>query len=692
MRLNGRTAIFIPDEGGTPVAYALKALRKDWHKVFGAEICQAPEPGANQIRLQFAHDLREDGFRVSHGAGDEHLLIEGADDLGLVFGIYHVCEHLLGVDPFEFWTDFVCKRRDSVTVSPFAYTAPRPKIRWRGWFINDEDCLRAWDDSLRMTTALYEQINETSLRAGWNMIIPISRCVADAEAVKLASEMGLWATQHHAAPLGAHSLSQRFPGVRARMPEERDRFITLYKEAIEQSRGRKVIWTVGFRGQGDRAFFDPEDDDRYNQMSAQGKIITEMIQLQQALVREIVPGPQIFAHNLYAESIELYRAGYLKLDDDVIRVWDDNGFGAMRRRRTIYQPERDMIALPTGDDRQRSNGIYYHVSFHDIRISSTLLPLVDPDLIQEAFQGAYDAGNMDYMLLNVSNVHPHVFDTDLVGKIATVPYETERLPADMVSEHYRAFNGKHFPGHEDAVEGLMRRYYQAPFIYGRYKDDRAGIQVYHFGLRHLILGVLNDEPMADRFMYAVGAPKDNEGIAQWHIERAGASLPDWESLHHDVHAQYERMSGPRAQYFHDTVLAHTDCSYFSCQGFVIGLDGVLAYREGDYARAFKLFTESKGWMKRAWAVIKSCEHDKWVHFFRGEERTSIRDTIRYLDTMQNLCRMKQYQDYHRVRWAVPHLGPVSGRHYLMGDVNSDELGRAMIAWERDGVDDLKLDE
>ena len=171
------------------------------------------------------------------------------------------------------------------------------------------------------------------------MIIPCSRAYVGDLGVQLASEMGLWVTHDHAKPLGARSLHEVFPGANARMPEETDRFVALYEEAIKAARPLKMVWSVGFRGQGDRPFYHNDDDSRYSDnMAVQGKIISEMIRLQQRMVRELAPGPHYFAHNLYAESVELYQGGYLDLDDYVIRVWGDNGFGAMCRRRPSISP------------------------------------------------------------------------------------------------------------------------------------------------------------------------------------------------------------------------------------------------------------------------------------------------------------------------------------------------------------------
>jgi hypothetical protein len=689
MNLNAATTVHQADPMGTPVDYALQALRRDWHRVFGAEIRESGKPAANQIRLAYAHDLREEGFRLSNGAGEGHLLIEGADDLGVVFGIYHLCEHILGVDPYEYWTDFVYLQREQLAVAPFMYVAPRPKVRFRGWFMNDEDCLRGWDGTGHITLRVGERVFETLLRAGYNMAIPYSLAVATSPVVQLAADMGLWITHHHCEPLGAQMFRDAFPGETALMPEETPKFVNLYRAAIEANRGRKMVWGVGFRGQGDRRFWD--DDPRYDTPESRGRLITEMIQLQQLMVREMIPGEHRFCHNIYAESAELYQGGHIQLDDDVIRIWGDNGFGAMRRRRTQREPEAHVLALPTGADCQRSNGVYYHVSFHDLEVSSTLLPLVEPELIRDEFQGAFDAGNMDYLTLNVSNIHPHVFNIELIGKIVTMPHDQERIPDDTVAAHYRAFNEKHFPEHEAEVEGLMRRYYAAPFQYGSYRDDRAGVQVFHHSLRRFLGGLVSGDFDLAKHAYISDPPETAEETALWHLERVEGMLPTLEALQRDVHALGDRMDELDASYYADTVEAHTDVYTYSRKGMVHGLKGGLAFMAKEWLAAFLGLSQAKWAMQAAWDTLTVCEHDKWVGFFRGEGRTNLRLTVRELDALQGVARIWCQRQGGGTRWAGPLLGPENYNRLYWGDLDNDALAWAILAW-REGVDELGVEE
>ena len=155
-------------------------------------------------------------------------------------------------------------------------------------------------------------------------------------------------------------------------------------------------------------------------------------------------------------------------------------------------------------------------------------------------------------------------------------------------------------------------------------------------------------------------PDTFEGIIQWHIDRAGGTLAQWESLHEGAEQVYAGMTATHAVgagYFSDSVRTHINYTYDSCQGLVIGLRGVQAYLKKDYADALLLFSEARGWMERAWATLQDCEHDKWVHFYRGELQTGTRHTIRDLSVIQGLCRILLYGDPSRERWAANYLGP-----------------------------------
>lgn len=645
MIIDKNTTLYSQEHFSSPFAYALKGLQRDMSRIFGQEPLRAKRIGPGQIRFQAAAFDHEEMFRIQ--SNEDHILIEGSDGLGIVFGIYHFCEHYLGVDPYEFWTDFPYEQREKLEIPPSVFTSSGPKVHLRGWFINDEDCLIGWHDEMEISLETWEQIFETILRAGYNMVIPGTGITTDGPQLQLASDMGLWIAQHHAEPLGASMFSDVYPDIKPRLPEEKERFIKLYKKAVEQNKDRKVVWTLGFRGQGDLPFF--EDDTRYDTSEKRATLISDMIDLQKKLVLEMMDGPQHFVHYLYSESNELYRDGLLKLDDDIIRVWSDNGFGAMRMRRE-WGPERQISSMPLPEDKDRINGVYYHVSFHDLQVSNKLVPLVNPELIQDQLQKVYESGDIQYLLVNVSNIHPHVFNIELINKLCRFPMEDSGK--EIVINHYYDWSHRHYPGFETQVQELMKRYYQAPFQYGNNRDDKVGEQVYHHTMRNCIIGVIKNESIIHLLQFIPEKMEDNTAGFQWLLEKAIESLPTWETLDAEAEALYLEMNGHAAQYFSDSIRMHINYSYYSCKGFVFGLKGLLAFSEQNYRAAFCFFNEGKSAMEDAWKNLKACEHGKWANFFRGEWLTDTRETIRYLETIRGLTKILGDTSHWRSEWTM----------------------------------------
>lgn len=648
MNINKNTTFFVPQGFSDPGIYALNGLKRDIFRLFGQDPIIVEQPLANQIRFQVASFDHEEIFQIqSH---DDYILIEGNDGLGIIFGIYYFCEKYLVVDPYEFWTDFPYQRKEQIEIPSFSYTSPEPRLRFRGWFINDEDCLMGWHDDMKISLESWEQIFETLLRAGYNMVIPGTAISADAPHLKLASEMGLWITHHHAEPLGAQMFSDVYPGIDPSIPDEMEHFIALYKDGISRYKGLKVVWVLGFRGQGDNAFF--ENDTRYDTPQKRGSLISEMVKIQKNLVLEMTEGPQIFAHYIYAESVELYRDGHLTLDDDIIRIWADNGFGAMRMRRD-WGPEKHISSLPLEKDRKNKNGVYYHVSFHDLQISGKLIPWIAPELICEQFQLLFESGDINFLILNVSNIRPHVFNIELIDHL--IRFQTPEPFEDILSTHYKTWAHRHFPAFEIEIQNLIKQYYQTPFQYDTYADSKAGEQVYHPTLRHSIRGAITHETVDHLMQFIPNCPTDNADCFQWLLERAEKSLPHWESLYQEAKNLFDRLSGGAARYFSDSIKKHIDYMFYSCKGFVAGVKGLLAYGNEDYESAFCLFNEGILDMQGAWESLKKSEHGKWMNFYRGEWLTDTRETIRYLEIIRGITKIKGDTDISRSVWMMDAL-------------------------------------
>ena len=112
----------------------------------------------------------------------------------------------------------------------------------------------------------------------------------------------------------------------------------------------RVVWNIGFRGQGDRPFW--EDDPQYDTSQKRGALISSLIRQQYDLVKQNDPDA-VCCTNLYGEVMELYQQDCLDLPADVINIWADNGYGKMVSRRQGNDNPR-VPALPPRRGQRRA--------------------------------------------------------------------------------------------------------------------------------------------------------------------------------------------------------------------------------------------------------------------------------------------------------------------------------------------------
>nr|MCR5715661.1 glycosyl hydrolase 115 family protein [Lachnospiraceae bacterium] len=304
------------------VQYAAKSFLRDLHYT-----CNETDLQGDTILLRLDEEILPECYRIR--CVSEGIEISASGDLGLIYGIYHISKYILGVQEFWFWNEQIFDRQDGYEIPEnYSYESTPYPVRFRGWFVNDEVLIDDWKiDGNRELP--WELVFETLLRCGGNMTIPGTDENAHIYC-KIASDMGLWITHHHAEPLGAQMFARAYPDLEASYDKYPELFENLWREGIEQQLGYRVLWNLGFRGQGDRPFW--ADDPTYATPAARGRLMSDLIKKQYDLVRSYDP-QAICCSNLYGETMELYQQGYLEIPEDVILIWADNGFGKMVSRR-----------------------------------------------------------------------------------------------------------------------------------------------------------------------------------------------------------------------------------------------------------------------------------------------------------------------------------------------------------------------
>ena len=605
MELNRNTRIIAEHPSG-PVRHGMDILRRDLDTV-----CLPTARPGGQIRLVPA-DLPPESWQLT-AAGDT-LTVTAGNDRGFLYGLLAISRELLGVEDFWFWNDQHFTPQESIPVAGGYARQSRPAaVRWRGWFLNDEVLLSAWRPG-GSSELPWEMALEALLRCGGNMVIPGTGQNA-ARHRALAQRMGLAVTHHHAEPLGAQMFCEAYPDLDPRYDEHPAEFEALWTAALEEQ-GPDVVWNLGFRGQGDRPFW--VDDPRYDTPAARGALMSRLIRRQYELVQQCYPGAAC-ATNLYGEVMELYRDGYLQLPPAVIKIWADNGYGAMVSRRQGNHDPR-VPALP-GPGEPGPHGIYYHASFYDLQAANhiTMLP-TPPEFVERELGRVLDRGVKEYWIINASNVKPHLFTLAYIARI----WQDGPTPAGAFLQSYvRRYYGPDAPRAEQA----FRQYYTAALHFGPHEDNVAGEQFANYPARVLISRYMHggegSEPELD---WAAPLPTLAQQAA-WYRDlcREGAR-------------RYPAPDPDAPALLQDSVLLQMDVYRRCYAGGALAAEAILDGLAGQYLTAFYKAGQAREEYLAADAALRSREHGKWQGFYANECLTDVKHTAWLLRDLMGCLR------------------------------------------------------
>ena len=468
------------------VELACERLRRDMEKTL-TDIVK----NRNRIIL-CKKDLKPEQYELE--VTEQEITIYGADARSFIYALNYLSETYLGVLPFWFWNDQKMEVKSYVEIPCGIYHSEPDRIRYRGWFINDEVLISHWTAGVSKDYP-WEMVFEALLRCGGNLVIPgtdkNSRIYAP-----IASNMGLMVTHHHAEPLGAEMFLRAYPDLKPSYLKHGDLFDKLWQEAVERQKDEEVIWNIGFRGQGDVPFW--ENDSAFDTSEKRGELISNIMKKQYAMVREQIPDA-VFCTNLYGEILELYREGCLQIPGDVILIWADNGYGKMVSRRQGNHNPR-VSALPEEGDKGR-HGTYYHVSFYDLQAANhiTMLPN-SMEFVEKELTDALRHGITDLWLVNASNIKPHVYPLSFIANL----WKQDALSAE---EHRKRYVTEYYGAENDTaqlsiMEDCIRDYPRAMLPFGEKEDEHAGEQFYNYVVRDFIYSWMKNgaaEPVEELF-------------------------------------------------------------------------------------------------------------------------------------------------------------------------------------------------
>ncbi|MGO4108287.1 glycosyl hydrolase 115 family protein [Paenibacillus sp. YAF4_2] len=675
LKLKGAVPVQLAAKPSSPIEHALNILMRDLETVLGEKPNLVTDSGSAELIIRLSEEQddcpqRPEAFCYRFHLDEDAacMSIIGYDDLGIVYGILEFSRIYLGIQPFWFWADQAIVRRSEIVIPYEEYEAPEAKVRYRGWFVNDEVCLIGWKEPYPPTREVWEPVFEALLRCGGNMVIPGTDLPRDGIHYKLAAEMGLWVTHHHAEPLGAEMFLRAFPGRTASYQQEPELFESLWQEAIEEQKDMNVLWVLSFRGQGDAPFW--MNDPYFDTSETRGAMISKVIKRQYDMISSAVSNP-VFCAALYGEISELYKGGYIELPEDVIKIWADNGYGKMVSRRHNNQNFR-INALPAADDGGK-HGVYYHITFHDLQASNhlTLYP-GSAGFLKQEIESAFTSGAHEYLLVNSGNIRPHVYSLDMMREL----WNTGEM---NVEQHLEQFVSSYYTSHKDEIVELYRSYTEAAIQYGPHADDLAGDEYYHHPARQIIghwLQGKDGEP-DPRLNWAVGdAPFLDQvkgfeeqlvpGIQKW---------TNWLKRCNKVLTMLEPGDRRRAI---DQLRYHGELHLSGCEGFYWLCRSYREFNEKRYPQAFVFASESMWSYRRGLAALRESEHGKWERFYEADWLTNILSTVQNVDTLRRFIRMHgDSPDFFL--WYKEYLMPETEKYIYLENTHRNPLSDDELA-------------
>ncbi len=591
----------------TAVENAGRILRRDLTKRFGAA-----ERAENEIALVNAGADRPEEFVIAVRGG--RMELRAGDALGFVYGLLYISERFLKIRPFWFWMDQRIGKMAPVEVPDGTYTGDMPAVRFRGWFINDEVLLKKWsidgDPSEPWRMAF-----EALLRCGGNMVIPGTD--RDAHLYRgLAASFGLWITHHHAEALGAEFFAREYPELEPNYDDYPELFQKQWEDAVRAQKDMKVVWCLGFRGQGDAPFWAYDTTGKYGTDEARGAMISKMIRLQRSVVERYVADP-VFCTNLYGEVMELYARGCVDFDPDIIKIRADNGFGRMvTRRRGNHDPR--VSAMP--EDREEHGGVYYHVSFYDLQAANhmTMFPN-SVDFVNAELDAVLGKGLSEYWIINCSNIRPHVYMLDAVRK--------KWFGREISDEtHSREFAGDYLGGSESAA-ACYRAYSKAQLAFGPEPDRHAGEQFYCEIPRMIVHQFFVDRNKPAPGLRWLTNADSLAGQVKYFAGLCGNQIPALRAL-------WERCKQSGAE----VITLHARLQVLGAEGGALLGTGFEKLDAEDFRGAFMAFGEAAERFLEADRALRESEKGVWKGFYQNDCFADYKHTAYMLQKLMGLVR------------------------------------------------------
>jgi len=338
---------------------------------------------------------------------DRALVIVGSNPRGTAYGLFEL-SRMMGVSPWVWWADVTPEPRATLYATAGTVTATEPSVRFRGFFINDEDWgMQPWaakhmdTDIQDIGPRTYERVFELLLRMRGNYMWPAMHECTKAfwyyeENPVLAKQYAIVLGSSHAEPMLRNNVFEWFNEGGGwdnyNFATNAEGVTEYWRKRVIQSKDQEAVYTVGMRGIHDSGIAGYGGDAT---RTADG--LTQIIATQRQLISEHIGDPttvpQMFVP--YKEVLSAYNTGRIDLPEDITLTWVDDNHGYIRQ-------------FPDANEQQRSgsHGIYYHLSYWGSPQDYLWLSSTSPSLISYELSRGYEQGIQRLWLINVGDIKP----------------------------------------------------------------------------------------------------------------------------------------------------------------------------------------------------------------------------------------------------------------------------------------------
>jgi hypothetical protein len=451
--------VLVSDEDFPGVLRVAEDLRNDLHRVTGAEISPRKDPiilgtvgrsplidkmvargtlDVSSIRGKWETTIEQIVDNPLPGI-NRAFVIAGSDQRGTIYGAYDLSKNI-GVSPWHFWDDVPVAHHDELYVLPGRHTQGTPAVRYRGFFINDENpATGTWAPEYfgpgkapgypgGLNAAYFAKVFETLLRLKANYLWPAvwGRAFAedDPENHATATRYGVvMGTSHEAPMMRGIEEWNRHPAGTGEWSFRRnaDAIKDYWRFGAERMRDQNIegVITLGMRGNGDVSLPDGDGID----------LMSSIIDSQRSILADtgLIDRPQV--QTLYKEVQRYWDKGY-RPPSDVTVVFCDDNWGNLRK-----------LPDPSLPARGGGYGIYYHFDYVGDGRNYKWADTVNLANTWEQLHLAYTSGVDRLWVVNVGDLKNEELPTQFFLDYAWNP---SRWPVSRLGEWTRQFAAQNF--------------------------------------------------------------------------------------------------------------------------------------------------------------------------------------------------------------------------------------------------------